>query len=747
MKSFYYIIILIIISFFTGYSQSRDYKIHSRGMLRQTVYNTGELGRQYDNGTAGMLKDFSSLEWPPNGYQIVDRLIYYGYHNSFGGGLWIAGTRKKGRSYMYCGALSDGDGKSTTIENAYSIPLAPVDRIENYPVLADGNLNSGYNPNEAEETIISKWKTLDTLGITIKRTSRAWSFPGYDSFIIYEYELENTTADTIYDGFIAFPYGFCPSMFGMQRAYNRWAEADLRVSDQFARFDLKRYMTYQHNRNGQPDSAAFDLWSTPGNRGGLNSPQAVGLMVLHYDYEHLALRGQTKLTVTGADTVSWDIDPLDPTKRRIKQPFLNRYENGNLYPSKVSTWLDPLQVRKTRPYRMSDTTFFRRMDSLKIVNNIADTNTHYWLGRVRPSSDLGNAQPASHGYGFGPYTIPPHDKLMFAVAEVVGYGPGRAGDSVYCDLGGGVRYTDAEPFLNPVPSLYRQTTYPGLGAGKYIGSDYLQTHSLPWYVTPGVVSIRDVADRAIQLYTGQQLLKYDTLQFMPELTASTGAYNTIPIPFPAPQFYVEDTRIAINKLVWKPVVESFTSPRLRAPFHHYELLHAVDPLGPWSIIDSVFVRDSKYFHDSEYVVYDTSSTLGMNYYYCIRSVDSLGGKSGMTNIITHNTQSFALPPPIGKVYVIPNPLIVTNGYIEGADDEGELSDKIQFVGLTAHCTIRIFSYSGQLIATIEHNANGQAQSWHQVSRNKQLIASGVYFFVVEDLATGTRSHGKFVVIH
>ena len=68
------------------------------------------------------------------------------------------------------------------------------------------------------------------------------------------------------------------------------------------------------------------------------------------------------------------------------------------------------------------------------------------------------------------------------------------------------------------------------------------------------------------------------------------------------------------------------------------------------------------------------------------------------------------------------------------------------MGLPKQCTIRIFSYSGQLINTIEHNRDTFGKPWYQITRNNQVLASGVYFFVVED-PNGARSHGKFVVIH
>jgi len=56
-----------------------------------------------------------------------------------------------------------------------------------------------------------------------------------------------------------------------------------------------------------------------------------------------------------------------------------------------------------------------------------------------------------------------------------------------------------------------------------MGSAYLKTHKLPWYVAgkissadPNpVISLRDVADRAIQMYLGGDLVNYNQVQFKP----------------------------------------------------------------------------------------------------------------------------------------------------------------------------------------------------------------------------------------
>src|SRR3990172_2832984 len=85
-------------------AQQRRFEVHSRGMLRQTVYNTGELGRAYDQGTAGVLEGVPSLEWPANSAVTIDSKFYSGQHNSFGGGVQLSlerrNTSRSSRSWV-----------------------------------------------------------------------------------------------------------------------------------------------------------------------------------------------------------------------------------------------------------------------------------------------------------------------------------------------------------------------------------------------------------------------------------------------------------------------------------------------------------------------------------------------------------------------------------------------------------------------------------------------------------------------
>lgn len=728
------LILLISIMTTVSFAQKRAYEVHSRSMLHETIYNTGEIGRAMDGGQNGIPNGIPpSAEWPPNSHMTIDRVDYPGQHNSLGGGVWMAATKGTKRVFSFCGALSTSSAQSRQIEDVYSKPISIV-RSENYPLLADGSINSAYNPDEAEEIITSKWNTADT-NFQVTLTSRAWSYPCYNNFIIFEYQFTNISTDTLKDIFFSFTDSWAPSSFGYTRKYNRWYEKDFR-NQNFARLDTKRYLSYNHDWNGKPDSVStlFNSWSQPGDRGGLNSPQAVGLMMLHYDYDHLVTKDKTNLTVTTDHAkYVWDAN------NKMKQPYLLRYENGNCDESKVQPWID-LAARKTGPATGSD--------SLILGG--------YWTGRVKPNYKNGWTQPVVHGYGYGPYVLAPGETAKFTVAEVVGYGPGVAGDSIYSDLGGSSN-TSETALVHPVPSWSKSLSYADISSP--IGSDYLQTHPLPWFVDPKSVSIRDNADRCIQLYTGTPLKKHDgdkndlSTQFEPKDTPDHGVYSTplVKVPFPAPILTVYNTKAATNKIVWNSKLESFSSPKLNAPLSHYLIYRSLDPLGQWTLMDSIGIRDPRYYQDSIYVVYDYMSDQSVPVCYYAVSVDTTGARSGFTNYVKHNTQAPSVSV-LNKVYVVPNPVIVTNnksGQLTTGTTggEGEPTDRISFFGLTQKCTIRIFSFSGQLVATLYHNDDSYSENWYQVTRNFQLAASGVYFFTVQDDATGKVAKGKFVIIH
>jgi len=118
-----------------------------------------------------------------------------------------------------------------------------------------------------------------------------------------------------------------------------------------------------------------------------------------------------------------------------------------------------------------------------------------------------------------------------------------------------------------------------------------------------------------------------------------------------------------------------------------------------------------------------------------------------------------------KPFAYPNP------YYAGASWEGgssfEEDRKITFANLPERCVIRVFTMSGDLVKTIDHDASyngddirwfstysnpdntvfsGGEHSWDLLSDGSQIIARGTYLFSVEDLESGQIWKEKFVII-
>ena len=75
---------------------------------------------------------------------------------------------------------------------------------------------------------------------------------------------------------------------------------------------------------------------------------------------------------------------------------------------------------------------------------------------------------------------------------------------------------------------------------------------------------------------------------------------------------------------------------------------------------------------------------------------------------------------------------------------------VHFVNLPPKCTIKIYSLDGDLIREIDHDkpaddpTSGHDQ-WNLITRNTQLIVSGLYYWVVES-EFGETQIGKLVIV-
>jgi hypothetical protein len=77
--------------------------------------------------------------------------------------------------------------------------------------------------------------------------------------------------------------------------------------------------------------------------------------------------------------------------------------------------------------------------------------------------------------------------------------------------------------------------------------------------------------------------------------------------------------------------------------------------------------------------------------------------------------------------------------------EGE-PNKITFLDIPGQCRIRIFTELGELVREIEHTNGAGDEYWDSYTSSRQVIVSGIYIIIFEDLSTGDRAMRKLSVV-
>jgi len=685
---------LLFVVFVCSFGIAQEaWQTHTRGLLHQSVFNTGALGVQYNSFRTAWTGDSlrTPFEWPGNSYFRYNNHDNW-YYNSCGGGLAMlcdtGSWNNRGDYVIYDSIVAAsgnlmigclGLGTSGIYRDGTGLFYWPgtVTKMTNFPLNSDGTWNASYDPTEAEEIITSSVKT--PYGITITRVSRVWSYPGYDGFIIYDYKFENTgdrykgIAGNIPDTLSDIAVSWVESLFPSYVYENPLGDYTQAASKQLSRFDLKRYMQYVHSPDGRPEPTNYAAWSAKGTYGGgLTAPAAVGYMLLYFDYDHLMKISDTRFAnVIG--TTNNDVAYVTDPGGKFKQPWNVASTQANLSCTKI---LAHVQGSTSR-YNIWNPEVPSRNDNI-LKSVLVPADSAYWFGRGRPNNNYNFASPMVHSYALGPYKLAPHESFHVVMAEVAGFGPGRASDSQFKDYGGGNETTSGnltDNNIHPVASWDSVITYTNaptsISSTGGIGINYIPTYGIPAYIRDtNVVSIRDVADRCIQLYSGNtSVIKYDTSQYEPwgwtgatsyvpppgnaamntyapspsAIAARSHGWNAgIKIPLPAPIFAVRDSAVYsgsynAGQFSWLATIDSIPAlirSYIKSGLNYYQILRSTSQLGPWTILDSVGRKDSRYYNTTlgTYIFIDSTGQIGKTYYYAVVSVDSLCRKSGLTNV-------------------------------------------------------------------------------------------------------------------
>jgi hypothetical protein len=208
------------------------------------------------------------------------------------------------------------------------------------------------------------------------------------------------------------------------------------------------------------------------------------------------------------------------------------------------------------------------------------------------------------------------------------------------------------------------------------------------------------------------------------------------------------------------------------------------------VLDSLPVSEKtpdgypKYF-EYEYTVTRLLPTVP--YWISVTAFDFGSPSSGLPSLETNVTQNTADAYPLEawaavdsldlKVFVYPNPYRLDANYrargFEGVDTSGQRLNsaqrpddrtrQIHFANVPPKCVISIFSLDGDLIREINHDMdpaldlnrfndndpispNASHAVWDLITRNTQLVVSGLYYWTVENSNTHEVQMGKLVII-
>ena len=104
---------------------------------------------------------------------------------------------------------------------------------------------------------------------------------------------------------------------------------------------------------------------------------------------------------------------------------------------------------------------------------------------------------------------------------------------------------------------------------------------------------------------------------------------------------------------------------------------------------------------------------------------------------------------LDSIYVVPNPYVVTN-VLEQLDLQNPMDRgprKIYFTNLPKKCTISIYTVSGDLVKTLEHQSDVDysQEHWDLTTKDNFPLAFGVYIYHVNAPGIGEKM-GRFAVI-
>ncbi|HMK39263.1 MAG TPA: hypothetical protein VK569_07985 [Bacteroidota bacterium] len=649
-------------------------------------------GHEIEEGRVAVQQD--GLQWP----------AYYKYQDvEAASGLWIGALNWKdatGKTWLqkvvHVGPRVNGLGEF------FPVNFKTVSRFAPPTVLADGNPTTGGAPLSSttidpslkcDRMIINTANTA--LGVTMTRKILAWCQTYNDNYFIYEYTFTNTgqidattnaplAGQTLNGLYVFIQSRYACTYDGSQEIGNPTSWGINSMND--ARGDgVKPDPVGQQFRCRYTWQGLFPTFTAYDNLGAPMFHPAQPASDPGDTTGRLAAAQFVGTVTLHADKSATDTTD-DPT-----QPATTTYfgsDEPNFPPTSRNSQFDVTFMANEYTVMSSGHTSPRHADKVQ-TNGAFDT----------PSGDpsLGTSGGFSNADGYGPYTLAPGQSIHIVCAEGVA-GLGRAA----------------------CLSVGRAFKAAGGGVG-----------------TPAAKAKND------SVLTGRDSL----FQTFRRATANYKSGYAIPQPpLPPKMFSATSAGDGVN-LAW----DVYGSDPLLQGFQIYRARDRSD--GTYSLVASLApsVRTYK----------DTALSRGYDYYYYMVSVGSVvasdpTGSTPAGALLTSNrimSQTYdkvnllrqsveTTQPPIR---IVPNPFSIASD-ISKLRFGSTVGDRIAFFNIPGQCKIRIYTEVGELIQEILHTNGSGDEYWNSNTSSGQVIVSGVYIVIFENLKTGERTIRKLAVI-
>ena len=645
-------------------------------------------GHEIEEGRVSVQQD--GLQWP----------AYYKYQDmEAASGLWLGVTNWKdqgGTTYLqkvvHVGPRVNGLGEF------YPVTFKTVSRFAPPSVFADGNASTGGAPLsnttidptlKCDRMIVNTVNTA--IGVTMTRKVLAWCQTYNDNYFIYDYTFTNTGQ---IDGSAAAPLA-SQTLTG------------------FYVFIQSRYAcTYDGSQEiGNPTS--WGINSMNDTRGDGVKPDPVGQQFrCRYTWQGL-YPGFTKYNNIGAPMFTPAApasDPADTVGRLAAAQFVGTV---TLHADRSAT---DTTDDASQP---STTTYFGSDEKLNPpTSNNSQFNIPYMAAEYAvmsaghksprhadlvqadgafdvPTGDpsLGTSGGLSSADGYGPYTLAPGQSIHIVCAE------GASG-------------------------LSREAC---LSVGKAFKTGAITAKAKNDSVLTGRDSLFQTFRRAIANYNS--------------------GYNIPQSPLPPKTVNAQSAGDGVN-LSW----DVYGGDPLLQGFRIYRARDRYD--GIYSLVANLGPAERSYK--------DTALSRGFDYYYYVVSVgpvitaDPSNGSTPVGVPLTSNrimSQTYdkvnllrsSVETPLSLIRIVPNPYSIASD-VSKLRFGSTVGDRIAFFNIPGQCKIRIYTETGELIKEILHTNGSGDEYWNSNTSSSQVIVSGVYIVIFENMKTGERAIKKLAVI-